>query len=64
MGKTPTLQQKQMVEIEQIGRIRDARSVKNMAVMIVSGINLEGKREILAVEPMPEESAETYDTLF
>lgn len=45
-------------------RIRDGRSVKNMAVMIVSGINLEGKREILAVEPMPEESAETYKTLF
>lgn len=45
-------------------RIRDGRCVKNMAVMIVSGINLEGKREILAVEPMPEESAETYETLF
>ncbi|KMO85084.1 transposase, partial [Megasphaera cerevisiae DSM 20462] len=33
-------------------RIRDTQRVKNMAVLVVTGINLEGKRDILAVEPM------------
>jgi len=45
-------------------KIRDDRSVKNMAVLIVSGIDLEGKRDILAVEPMHEESEATYTSLF
>lgn len=45
-------------------KIRDDRSVKNMAVLIVTGIDLEGKRDILAVEPMQEESAATYTNLF
>ena len=45
-------------------KIRDDRSVKNMAVLIVTGIDLEGKRDILAVEPMQEESAATYTHLF
>ena len=45
-------------------KIRDDRRVKNMAVLIVTGINLEGKRDILAVEPMQEESAATYTSLF
>ena len=45
-------------------RIRDNRTVKNMAVLVVTGINLDGKRDILAVEPMYEESAVTYAKLF
>ena len=45
-------------------RIRDNQRVKNMAVLVVTGINLEGKRDILAVEPMYEESAATYTKLF
>jgi putative transposase len=45
-------------------RIRDNRSVKNMAVLVVTGITLEGKRDILAVEPMYEESTATYTELF
>ena len=45
-------------------RIRDNRAVKNMAVLVVTGINTEGKRDILAVEPMYEESATTYNKLF
>lgn len=35
-----------------------------MAVHIICGINLEGKREILAVEPMYEETEATYTALF
>ena len=45
-------------------RIRDNRAVKNMAVLVVTGINTEGKRDILAVEPMYEESTATYTKLF
>jgi len=45
-------------------RIRDNHRVKNMAVLVVTGINVEGKRDILAVEPMYEESAATYTKLF
>jgi transposase-like protein len=45
-------------------RIRDNRSVKSMAVLVVTGINLEGKRDILAIEPMYEESTATYTELF
>jgi 4-hydroxybutyrate CoA-transferase len=35
-----------------------------MAVMIVCGVDAEGRREILAVEPMLEESKESYSQLF
>ena len=45
-------------------KIRDNRSVKNMAVLVVSGITVDGKRDILAIEPMYEESAATYTELF
>lgn len=45
-------------------RLRDNRTVKNMAVLVVTGINTEGKRDILAIEPMYEESAATYTQLF
>ncbi len=45
-------------------RIRDNQRVQNMAVFVVTGINLEGKRDILAVEPMYEESAASYTKVF
>jgi len=45
-------------------RIRVGHRVCNMAVHVVCGINLEGKREILAVEPMYEESMAYYMALF
>jgi len=35
-----------------------------MAVEVVIGINTEGKRDILAIEPMQEESEATYKNLF
>ena len=38
--------------------------VISMAVLIVCGVNNEGQREILAVEPMMEESKESYFQLF
>ncbi len=44
-------------------KIRDNGRVYNMAVLVVCGINLEGKREILAVEPMYEESEASYTSL-
>ena len=40
-------------------RIRDNHTIKNMAVLVVTGINLAGKRDILAVAPMYKESATT-----
>lgn len=45
-------------------KIRDNGKVRNMAVMVVNGVTLSGKRHILAVEPMYEESEETYKALF
>lgn len=44
-------------------KIRDNGRVYNMAVLIACGITLDGKREILAVEPMYEESEESYTSL-
>ena len=35
-----------------------------MAVLVVAGITVEGRREILACEPMMNESEETYRSLF
>ena len=35
-----------------------------MAVLVVSGITVEGKSDILAIEAMYEESAATYSELF
>lgn len=35
-----------------------------MAVHVMCGINLQGQREILAVEPMYEETEATYTALF
>jgi transposase-like protein len=45
-------------------RIRYDHQVLNMAVEVVIGIDMQGKRDILAVEPMQEESDATYTRLF
>ena len=45
-------------------KIRDNHRVCNMAVHVVCGVNLEGKLEVLAVEPMYEESEASYTALF
>ncbi len=45
-------------------KIRYDNKVINMAVEVVIGINIEGKRDILAIEPMQEESEATYKSLF
>jgi len=45
-------------------KIRFNGQVRNMAVLVVIGIDQEGKRDILAVEPMQEESEATYRSLF
>ena len=41
-------------------KIRVGHRICNMAVHVACGINLDGKREILAVEPMYEESKASY----
>ena len=38
--------------------------VVSMAILLVCGVNDEGKREVLALEPMLEESKESYKQLF
>lgn len=45
-------------------KIRYDNRVINMAVEVVIGIDTEGKRDILAIEPMQEESEATYKNLF
>ena len=45
-------------------KIRDNHRVVSKAVMVVKAVNLEGRQEILAVEPMENESEETYSALF
>jgi len=45
-------------------KIRDDRRVQNMAVMVVKAINMQGMPSILAIEPMPVESEDTYRQLF
>ncbi len=45
-------------------KIRDNHRACNMAVHVVCGVNLDGKREILAIEPMYEESEASYTALF
>ena len=45
-------------------KIRSDRHVRNMAVMVVKGINLQGMPQILAVEPMESEAESTYRALF
>ena len=45
-------------------KIRDNHRVVSKAVMVVKAVNLEGRQEILAIEPMENESEETYSALF
>jgi len=45
-------------------KIRAGRQVQNMAVAVVVGLDEAGRRDILAVEPMYEESEATYHVLF
>lgn len=45
-------------------KIRYGKHVKNMAVLVVIGVDESGHRDILAIEPMQEESEATYKELF
>jgi len=45
-------------------KIRDPHRIVNMAVQVVIGIDEQGRRDILAIQPMPEESETTYKALF
>src|SRR5690606_9364617 len=45
-------------------KIRVGNRVQNMAVAVVVGLDEQGRRDILAVEPMYEESEATYQALF
>lgn len=45
-------------------KIRYDNRVLNMAVDVVIGIDIEGKRDILAIVLMQEESEATYKSLF
>lgn len=45
-------------------KIRNNNRVQNMAVLVVTGVNEDGHRDILAIEPMHEESEATYIELF
>lgn len=45
-------------------KVRYQGCVQSMAVLVVCGITMDGKRDILAIEPMLEESESTYKCLF
>jgi putative transposase len=45
-------------------KIRMDGRVVSMAVMVVCGVNEQGHRDIIAVEPMLDESKESYSQLF
>jgi transposase-like protein len=45
-------------------KVRYGGRVVSMAILLVCGVNEEGKREVLAIEPMLEESKESYRQLF
>ena len=45
-------------------KVRFNKKVVSMAILIVCGVNTQGKREVLAVEPMLEESTDSYKHLF
>lgn len=45
-------------------KIRDNGRVVSKAVMVIKGVNMDGRQEILAVEPMENESEQTYSALF
>ena len=45
-------------------KVRANGRVVSMAVLVVCGVDEHGRREVLAVEPMPEESRDSYRLLF
>lgn len=45
-------------------KVRVNGRVIGIAIMVAHGVNLEGRRDILAVEPMFEESTETWSEFF
>lgn len=45
-------------------KVRFAGRVVSMAILLVCGVNSQGVREVLAIEPMLEESRESYRMLF
>jgi len=45
-------------------KIRDQNRVISMAILIVYGVNIQGKREILSIEPMYDESASSWEATF
>jgi putative transposase len=45
-------------------KIRDDGKVISEAILVIYGVNFEGKREILAVKPMYEESEASWGSLF
>ena len=45
-------------------KVRSGGRADNMAVLVVCGVNEEGHREVLAVEPMAEESEASYTEVF
>ena len=45
-------------------KVRYGGHVVSMAIQIVCGVNAQGRREVLAEEPMLEESKDTYQQLF
>ena len=45
-------------------KIRDNGRVVSKAVMVIKGVNMDGRQEIMAVEPMENESEQTYSALF
>ncbi len=45
-------------------KIRDGNKVKSKAIMIAMGINTDGQKEILAIEPMENESTDTWTLFF
>lgn len=45
-------------------KVRYGGHVINMAILVVCGVRDDGYREVLAIEPMLEESAESYRELF
>lgn len=45
-------------------KVRIDGRIVSMAVLVVCGVDEHGQRDILAVEPMPEESEDTYLLLF
>ena len=44
--------------------IRDSGKVMTKAILIAMGINADGRKEILAIEPMDEESKDTWTVFF